>query len=246
MISFNKEQIFIVTGASSGIGEGVALFLNELGATVIGIARNQERLDAMKAKSQYPENMFIEVKDLVEDIEGLPEYIKTLKNNYGKLHGLAYCAGILDISPLQILDYSKMKELYDVNYFAPIFMTKGLADKRNNIGKGTSVVYISSIAAAVCNKGMTSYCGSKAALIASARCIAKELGNRGIRINSISPADIQTEMQNISNATRTEFVDFPMGIGEISDVATFVAFLLSDKSKWITAQNYNLDCGTYI
>ena len=60
MISFSADQRFIVTGASSGIGEGVALLLNELGATVIAVARNVEKLSAMKAKAKYPETIFIE------------------------------------------------------------------------------------------------------------------------------------------------------------------------------------------
>ena len=80
MIKFNKEQIYIVTGASSGIGEATAILLNELGATIVGIGRNQERLEAMKAKCKYPENVFLEQKDLTEDIEGLPKYVKELKD----------------------------------------------------------------------------------------------------------------------------------------------------------------------
>ena len=84
MISFNKDQVYIVTGASSGLGEGTALLLNELGATVVGIARNEERLNSMRAKCKYPENMHIEIKDLAEDIEGLPQYVKELKEKYGK------------------------------------------------------------------------------------------------------------------------------------------------------------------
>ena len=84
MISFAAEQRFIVTGASSGIGRGVALLLNELGATVIGIGRNEERLQAMKEKVRFPENVFLEQKDLVEDIAGLPSYVKQLREKYGK------------------------------------------------------------------------------------------------------------------------------------------------------------------
>ena len=80
MISFKKEQVYIVTGASSGIGEATAILLNELGATIVGIGRNQERLEAMKAKCKYPENVFLEQKDLTEDIEGLPKYVKELKD----------------------------------------------------------------------------------------------------------------------------------------------------------------------
>lgn len=244
MISFTKEQIFIVTGASSGIGEGTALLLNELGATVIGIARNEERLNKMKAKCKYPENMHLEIKDLAEDIESLPQYIKELKNKYGKFTGMAYCAGIVDIKPLQIIEKATMEKLFDIDYYVPIFMTKGFADRRNNIGKGASIVYISSIAAKYCDKGMLNYAGAKAALISSAKSIGRELAPQGIRVNCVSPSDIITPMVEQSNAVRTNFADYPLGAGQVDDVANMVVYLLSDKAKWLTTQNYRLDCGT--
>ncbi len=246
MISFNKEQIYIVTGASSGIGEGTALLLNELGATVIGIARNEERLNAMKAKCKYPENIHLEIKDLTEDIEGLPQYVKELKNKYGKFSGMAYCAGITNVQPLQMLDFAEMRKLFDIDYFAPIAMAKGFADKRNNIGEGASVVFISSLAALACNRAMLTYSGAKSALIASIRSIAKEYADKKIRFNCVSPSDINTPMQSwLADVTGGERAiwSYPMGIGEVNDVANMVIYLLSDKAKWITAQNYIVDCG---
>ena len=247
MISFNKEQRFIVTVASSGLGEGTALLLNELGATVVGIARNEERLKAMKAKCKYPENMHIEIKDLTEDIEGLPQYVKELKNKYGKFSGMAYCAGITQVQPLKLLGLDDMTKLFNIDYFVPIMMAKAFADKRNNIGEGASAVFISSLAAFACNKAMTSYSGSKAALIASIRCIAKEYASQKIRFNCVSPSDIKTPIQDwmkdVIGGDSNTIAYYPMGLGEASDVANMVVYLLSDKAKWITAQNYVVDCG---
>ncbi len=247
MIRFNKEQIFLVTGASSGLGEGTALLLNELGATVVGIARNEERLNAMKAKCKYPENMHIEIKDLTEDIENLPNYVKELKNKYGKFSGLAYCAGIVEVKPLQLLDLQEMKKIFNINYFAPIYMAKGFADRRNNIGKGSSAVFISSMAGFMCSRGMTTYSGSKAALAASIKSIARENATFGVRFNCVSPSDIVTPMTHgntpILNIMKEKESKYPMGFGEISDVANMIIYLLSDKSKWITTQNYIIDCG---
>ena len=243
MISFNKEQIFIVTGASSGLGEGVALLLNELGATVVAVARNLERLNAMRAKCKFPENMHIEIKDLAEDIEALPQYVKDLKNKYGKFTGLAYCAGIVDIQPLQILDYGNMQKLFNIDYYAPLFLSKGFGDRRNNVGRGASVVFISSIAAISTDRGMATYAGAKAALISSAKVMARELASQGIRVNCVSPSDIITPMIKETEDTRTIETFYPLGAGQVSDVANMVVFLLSDKAHWLSRQNYIVDCG---
>lgn len=244
MINFNPEQRFIVTGASSGIGEGVALLLNELGATVIGIGRNAERLEGMKAKSMHPENMFIEQKDLTEDISGLPAYVKSLKEKYGKFQGLAYCAGVGSVMPIRAVEYNRIQEVFAANYFAPVFFTKGFVDKRNNNGSGTSLVFIASDGGVSCPPGMTSYAGSKGALIATMRSVAREIAPSCIRINCVSPTLIETPMAS-DIARDYASGKYPMGLGKVSDVANMIVFMLSSETKWITAQNYIIDCGSH-
>lgn len=244
MIAFTSDQRFIVTGASSGIGEGVSLLLNELGATVIGIGRNVERLEGMKAKSKYPENVFVEQKDLAADVSGLPVYVKELREKYGKFHGVAYCAGITLNQPLQLKEYETSRKLFDIDYFAPMFMAKAFGDRRNTVGRGSSMVFISSAAAIVSARAMTDYSGAKAALCASVRSIARELAPHGIRANCILPSDISTPM-TLADPEILASKSYPMGVGEVSDVANLVAFLLSDKARWITGQNYVVDCASF-
>lgn len=245
-ISFTNEQRFIVTGASSGIGEGIALLLNESGATVIAVGRSQDRLEALKAKAKFPENMFLENKDLSEDISGLPEYVKSLKNKYGKFQGLVCSAGITEIKPLQMVSYADMKKLYDINYFVPVMMVQGFADRRINNGRGSAVVCISSMAAYAAMRGMLTYSGAKAALSVSMKSISRELAPFGIRVNCVAPADILTPMTlSLDEITESKRDSYPMGFGEVNDVANMTVFLLSEKARWLTGNDYRVDGGSF-
>lgn len=245
MPNFNNTDFFIVTGASSGIGEAVALTLNAKGATVVGIARNAAALDTVRNKAAFPEKFFCEQKDLAQDVAALPEFMNMLKDKYGKFKGVACCAGITETRPLRALDVDAMKQLFEINYFAPVMMAKGFADKRVNIGAGSSFVSISSCAYDRPAKAIISYSGSKAALVASMVAIAKEFAPKGIRFNTVSPSDIDTPMtQRIPEIMDKVRQFYPMGFGEPQDVANVVVFLLSDKAKWITGQNYVVDCAS--
>ena len=244
MISFTDNQIFIVTGASSGIGEATALLLNQLGASVVAVARREERLQMLKQKSQHPGNIYVEPKDLTDDIEALPTYIKLLKERYGKFQGLVCCAGVSGVHPLRAVDRKTIQKIFDINYFAPVFMTKGFVDKRNNNGRGSSVVCVASRGAIHCLPGMTCYAGSKGALISSMQSIAREVAPQGVRVNCVSPSLIETDMA--SDIAR-QFAEgkYPFGVGHVEDVANTIVYLSAGQSRWITGQNYIVDCSSF-
>lgn len=244
-MKFNKEDIFIVTGASSGIGKAVAQKLNELGASVLAVARSVDKLEETKINSMFPDNIYIEPKDLTENIEELPNFVKNLKEKYGKLRGLICCAGVDNPRALQIIEEKMSKDVFDINYFVPIFLAKGFADKRNHT-QNSSIVFIASSAGVYPDKGQTIYAASKAALIASSKSISKELALKGVRVNSISPAYVETPMyQKNLETIGTNIEDYPLGIGKPDDLANMTAFLLSDEARWITGQNYIMDGGAF-
>ncbi len=244
-MGFRREDVFIVTGASSGIGAGVARRLNSDGASVVAIGRSLERLEEIKVAAADSNRFFVEQKELTEDIDGLPQYVRALVAKYGRLRGMVCCAGITELSPLRTLDLAKMRQLFDINYYVPLFMAKGFADRRVNIGTGASFVAIGSIAANSPAKGVITYSGSKAALVTSIRAIAKEFASAGIRFNPVSPSDIETPMtDNIKEIMDQVRHFYPMGFGKPEDVAAVVSFLSSDEAHWITGQNYVVDCGS--
>ena len=246
MIEFTKEDIFLVTGASSGIGKGVAQKLNELGASVIAVARSVEKLEETKQSSKYPENIYLEPKDLTDNIEDLPNFVKLLKEKYGKLRGLVCCAGVDKPISLRMLNYTESKKIFDVNYFAPLMLSKGFADKRNNIGNGATITMIASIAGVHPDKGQLIYSATKAALLASSKIISKELSQSNIRVNCISPAEVETPMYIEKNKMiGSDVNNYPLGIGQPEDIANMVCYLVSKEARWITGQNYVMDGGAF-
>lgn len=248
MSTFKAEQRFLVAGASSGIGKEVALLLNQNGATVIGIARNKEALDTLKNEAAFPENMHTEKKDLVQNVSDLPAFVKKLKDKYGKFQGLVFCAGTGQVKPVRAIELDEVRATLEVNFFAPYMMAKAFTDRRIHNGAGSSCVFIGSVAGQRCDKGQSVYAGSKAALVASIKSIAKECASQGVRFNSVSPSAIKTPLLQLTDpqALAEQEKLYPMGMGEVSDVGNIIVYLLSEKAKWITAQNYIVDCGAIL
>ena len=243
MISFTRDQLILVTGASSGIGEAIALELNALGATVIANGREREKLEAGKSRCAYPECFHIEPLDLTVDMEGLPLWIKTLRERYGKLGGLAHAAGATLTAPLREYDLPTAHRLFDLLFHAPMLLAKGFADRRNNVGKGASMVFISAAGAVIPAPSLLIYSSAKGALLTGARCMAKELAPQGIRVNCVSPGLVKTPMQRefASLLGPEAFAEversYPLGLGAPEDVAAAAIYLLSARAKWITGQN---------
>jgi len=247
MTLFSDENIFIVTGASSGIGKAVALELIEEGAKVIAVARSLERLQTLKSECSKAENLFIEVADLTEHLSDMLSYLKLLKEKYGKFSGIAYCAGSILLKPASATEYEESLNLFNINYFAPVMMIKSFLDKRICLD-GASAVAVASADAFLREKGLCIYSGTKAALQASLSTIAKEVAPRGMRVNTVSPSDIKTPMtmndEMLSFRQGREKM-YPFGFGETKDVAELVVFLLSKKAKWLTGHDYIADCATF-
>jgi NAD(P)-dependent dehydrogenase (short-subunit alcohol dehydrogenase family) len=151
--------------------------------------------------------------------------------------------------PLQIMNYSKYNELFSINTIAAFEFSKIISKKKYYNSVGASFIFISSIAGILGVSGKIGYCSSKAALVNGARAMALELANKKIRVNSILPGLVNTEMFQKIKAELSEeslldiYKRHPLGIGNPQDVANLCAFLLSDLSNWITGSDYLIDGG---
>jgi NAD(P)-dependent dehydrogenase (short-subunit alcohol dehydrogenase family) len=252
MIEFSAKDLFLVTGASSGSGRATALLLNKLGAKVIASARNRSKLQRLKDESAYPEHIIVEPKDLTENINTLPEWAATLSQKIGKYRGLVYSAGILNLAPLSMENYESMISIFDLNYFAGVSLIKGMTHKKVR-SEHMSIVFISSTSSLRGTSGLSSYSASKGAINSAMRCLAREYGRYNIRINAVLPGTLENAMPIQSkDFSHLDYEKFHKqakenyclkGTGTGEDVACLCAFLLSDKSRWITGQNIVIDGG---
>ena len=246
-----SKNCVLVTGASSGIGKAVALLCNQMGATVIASGRDLKKLHALQSSCTHKDSLQIEARDLKENMDALPQWVGTLRQKYGKLSGLVCCAGFAALMPLRAYDREIAARLYDIHVHVPLLLAKGFTDRRNNVGHGSSIVFLSSAAALAKEAGLSAYGAAKAAIQATTISLSKELAPQGIRINAVAPAMVQTPMTEQyfamlgPEASQQTVANYPLGLGTPEDVAKTIVFLLSDSARWITGQTVILDGGRY-
>lgn len=239
-------RTILVTGASSGIGRGVAVQAGKLGAKVIIAARRQDRLEETAGMMEGAE-CIIAPYDLA-DIDGIRDWIKGICKDAGPLNGFVHAAGIHIGRLIRQLKWEKMEPMMRLNYFAGSALTTAFR-QRGCWTTPASVVYISSIVSLRGNKGISAYAASKGAVDSMTRCLACELAEDRIRVNSICPATVRTEMFGGADDYLTEegvqkIIDrHLLGVGEAVDVANAACFLLSDAAKWITGTSMVVDGG---
>lgn len=241
-LDIQNKRVF-VSGASSGIGKAVCKLLSEHGATIIMNGRNEGKLFETMQSLGKGSHSFI-TGDITD-----PDVRKEISKKAGQLDGIVHSAGVLKYLPSRVINDKHLKEVFDINFFAPMQLNQQLLfDKR--INKNGSIVFVSSISGiGKTAQGLSIYSGSKSALVSSTKVLALELAKSKIRVNSIAPGMVNTEMINPNNtliskcSMEEDQKKYPLGYGESIDVANLVAFLLSSRSKWITGSTIVIDGG---
>lgn len=241
-----ENRTILVTGASSGIGRATAVLLSQLGATIVVVGRNADRLEETTRELEGSRHHGL-VFDLA-NLDAIPGWMAKLVEQTGPLDGLVHSAGIGSLAPLRVLGMAEVEQVMRVNYFSAVALTKEFSRKRYHRAPA-SIVFIASVAGVVGAAGRTAYSASKGALTAFARSAALELAGAGLRVNCIAPAYVRTEMYEATRASLTDdqlralVAAQPLGLGEPLDVAYAVAFLLAPTGRWITGAVLPVDGG---
>ena len=240
-------RIMLVTGASSGIGRETAVLLSELGARVILIGRNSERLHETLTKLQPGEHR-IEQFDLAQS-EQIPKWMQSVASQTGLFDGLVHAAGKQAAIPVRFANESRVDDLVRTNLYSAIMLARGYSHKSCRPAEGGSIVFLSSVMGFSGKPAISVYGATKAALVGLTKSLAVEFAPDRIRVNCLAPGFVQTEMFEEARSMMTDEQvrmleqAHPLGFGLPRDVANAAAFLLADTGRWITGSTMVLDGG---
>jgi NAD(P)-dependent dehydrogenase (short-subunit alcohol dehydrogenase family) len=234
-------KTLLVTGASSGIGRGIAICCSKAGANVVIVGRNEERLkqtiDLMDGEGH---------QKFICDLTNA-EALKNFVSQLPQFDGIVHCAGIGQRIPVRLLTENDIDKVMDVNFKAPVLLQSMLLQQKK-VKKCASIVFIASIASWSPSVGNSIYSASKGAIISFANCLSLELAPRQIRVNCISPAMVWTDLIMDDGITEEQLREdenrYPLKrYGKPEDVANLAVYLLSDLSSWMTGSNINITGG---
>lgn len=240
-----KGKTILVTGASSGIGRGIAVECSKIGATMVITGRNQERLEET-ARMLEGEGHSMIITDLAAQ-DGIDKLVKECP----PLNGCVHSAGIPKISAVKYINRELLEDIVNVNEIAPILLTSSLL-KKKKLGKGSSIVFIASMSGIfMANTGEAPYAATKGALSGFVKTAALELASQGTRVNTICPGLVPTRILELSNTVFSEeqlkdtmYGRYPLKrVGTPEDIANGAIYLLSDASTWVTGINLLIDGG---
>lgn len=230
----------LITGASSGIGKGIALACARMGASVVLSGRNPDRLS--QTLSEMPGSHSLLVGDLT-DFDAIPAHVRQLD----ALDGIVHCAGINEMIPARLVTEPDFDRTMNINVKAPVLLQAELL-RQKKVARGSSIIFVASISSESPIMGNAVYSASKGALVSYANCLALELASRQIRVNCISPGMVWTDLIMNQSVTieqlRADEARYPLRrYGTPDDIAHLAIYLLSDASGWMTSSNIRISGG---
>jgi NAD(P)-dependent dehydrogenase (short-subunit alcohol dehydrogenase family) len=247
---FSKDCLaggtYLVTGASSGIGQGAARLIAQCGGRVIISGRNEDRLNITLSSLEGTGHAASAVE--LVDADQTADWMKSIITVHGTLSGVFHSAGVELIRPIRMTKQAQLNDVFGSSLFAAFGIARA-ASQKNTIVDGGSLVFMSSVAGSTGQQGMTAYSAAKAGIDALVRSLACEMASRKIRVNSIVAGAVKTAMHDRLTETSNENAinDYEkshlLGFGEIHDISNAALFLLSSASQWVTGTSLVSDGG---
>lgn len=247
MVDFNPFTLvgktIMVTGASSGIGRGIAIACSKMGATIILSGRNLSKLEQTFAQLEQGEHKIVSA-DLNH-----PDSINAMVSQLPALDGVVHCAGIGQRVLCKMATEKDIDSVLDSNFKGPVLLQTELL-KKKKIAKGASIIFIASISSWSPSIGNAFYSASKGAIISYSNCLSLELAPRKVRVNCISPAMVWTDLIQQDGVDEEQLKldeqKYPLKrYGTPEDIANLAIYMLSDASTWMTGSNVNITGGGY-
>ncbi len=236
----------VVTGGSRGIGLAISRRLAAAGYNVVAVARreNAELTEAIRTSKGGSGGVHFRSCDL-NDIDALPAFAKSLRDEFGAIYGLVNNAGIGTEGLLATMHNSEIEALVRLNVLSPVILTKYIV-RHMMADDGGRIVNISSIIASTGYNGLSVYGATKAAATGFTRSLAREVGRLGITVNAIAPGFIDTELtHSLSDEARRRVAGRSAlrRLPEADDVARMVEFLLGEGGRNVTGAVFTVDAG---
>src|SRR5215831_14051041 len=230
----------VVTGASKGIGAGIAkAFAKEGANVVVNYARGKEDAERVAAQIEKSGGKAVVVQADVSKQADVDRLFEVAKKTFGTVDVLVNNAGVYEFAPIGEITEASYRRMFDLNVLGTVLSTQAAVKSMNGSG---SVINISSVVSLTPPPATAIYSATKGAVDVITRTLAQELGPRKIRVNSLSPGLVETEGTRAAGTSDGEFKQIaisrtPLGrVGEVEDVAKVAVFLASEDSGWITGE----------
>ena len=233
-------KVAIVTGASKGIGAAIAKSLASEGASVVvNYASSKSGADAVVADITAAGGRAVAVHGDVSKAAEAQGIIDSAVKNFGRLDILVNNSGVYEFSPIETFTEQHYTKIFNVNVLGVLLTTQAAV---KHLSEGSSIINIGSVVSSRTPPNSAVYTGTKGAVDAITGVLAKELGPKKIRVNSINPGMVETEGAHAAGFIGSPFeagavAQTPLGrIGQVDDIASVATFLASNDSKWVTGE----------
>lgn len=230
----------VVTGASKGIGAGIAKAFGKEGANVVvNYARGKEDAEKVAAAIEKAGGKAITVQADVSKQADVDRLFEVTKKTFGTVDVLVNNAGVYEFAPIDQVTEASYRRMFDLNVLGTVLSTQAALKSMNGSG---SIINVSPVAALTPIPTGSLYSATKGAVDVITRTLAEELGPRKIRVNSLAPGLVETEGTRSAGTSEGSFKEMlvartPLGrVGEVEDIAKVAVFLASDDSGWITGE----------